>query len=79
MTTKPKPVMFSSLEGGNWYPWDVDSGRERKQKGVFAVKFDDGSIFDPIAGWRDTDANQMRDDVLQQLADIIVDIKENWK
>ncbi len=45
VTQKPAPIKYTKEEGGEWYPW------EYRQK-PFSVMFEDGSIFDPIAGWR---------------------------
>lgn len=53
---KPKPTHVNYSEGGVWHEW-----LGRAPNLVFAVKFEDGSIFDPIAGWRNTVKEQMEE------------------
>lgn len=38
---------YTTEEGGLWHEWPPDDLTP-----VFAVKFSDNSIWDPIAGWR---------------------------
>lgn len=47
--TKPKPVAFALTEGSEWQPW-IKSVNARA---VHAIRFEDGSEFDTVNGWRD--------------------------
>ena len=51
MTKKPKPIKFITAEGGMWPDWREDKSFDRSP--LFAVMFEDGSVFDRRAGWRD--------------------------
>lgn len=42
------PVKYTIEEGGQWYAWVY-----RPPQRPFAIMFEDGSIFDPIVGWRE--------------------------
>lgn len=46
---KPRPLSYTTKEGGDWLPWNP-----RGSRGAFvhAVAFDDGSVFDAVNGWR---------------------------
>lgn len=50
---KPKPVAFTVKDGGDWYDWG-GWPQDRRERGIHAIKFDDGSIFDAVNGWRKT-------------------------
>jgi hypothetical protein len=45
---KSQPTRFTIEEGGKWFPWAA----RKDHRIIFAVEFEDGSIFDAIAGWR---------------------------
>lgn len=42
---KPKTIAVSETEGGEWRPFPSGST-------IHAIKFDDGSIWDAVSGWR---------------------------
>jgi hypothetical protein len=48
MTNKPKPIKYTTLDGGVWQLWRDDVQRLH----VHAVMFEDGSVFDAVNGWR---------------------------
>lgn len=50
-----KPIAFTEKEGGEWLPiehYQEAYQRFGLQRPIFAIKFEDGSIVDLIAGWR---------------------------
>ena len=47
----PKPIEFLVEEGGRWYKW-FDQPKSNNFTAAHAIKFDDGSIFDMVNGWR---------------------------
>lgn len=52
---KPKPVRYTTYEGGEWLQWkDWDDVGKRPPYPAVAhsVEFSDGSIFDMVNGWR---------------------------
>jgi hypothetical protein len=52
---KPKPVAYNIEDGGQWALWG-----SYKTRSVFAVLFDDGSIFDVFIGWRSSDTERLK-------------------
>jgi hypothetical protein len=53
---KPQPVKYTQYEGDHWSDWGtIDERRQTDMgKGVrfHSIKFDDGSVFDMLNGWR---------------------------
>ena len=52
--TKPVATHYTIEEGGEWKPWfmwSLESGGIL-HRSVFAIKFDDGTIWDCLTGWR---------------------------
>jgi hypothetical protein len=56
--TKPEPVKFCVVEGGNWVAWEdrkfLDGARHAPGLQAHSIVFDDGSVFDLVNGWRPT-------------------------
>ena len=54
---KPQPTHFTYEEGGEWVGWrDMDHRRKFRQHGsvlAHSIKFEDGSEFDMLNGWRE--------------------------
>lgn len=49
--TRPRTVAITREEGGRWIPFEIwETGRECGL--VHSIKFEDGSIWDAINGWR---------------------------
>lgn len=53
---RPNPVAFTFIEGGHWIPWDdpqrpTSNGPESIR--IHSIRFEDGSEFDALNGWRD--------------------------
>lgn len=46
---KPKPTHYTTKEGGHWNTWLPDN---RNHPTAHSIKFEDGSIFDMVNGWR---------------------------
>lgn len=50
---RPNPVAVAADEGGEWLPWQTFwESRGRNPVAVHAIKFEDGSVFDTVNGWR---------------------------
>lgn len=49
---KPEPTHFTIIEGGEWYIWEARHTFKWSDRNFHAIKFEDGSIFDMINGWR---------------------------
>jgi len=49
---KPKTVAIALVEGGAWIPWAKRVVGSRVISFVHAIKFEDGSIWDTVNGWR---------------------------
>lgn len=57
MTDKPQPVAYTSHEGGVWQAWKQFTPgsaewRDPERGRIHSIKFDDGSVFDAVNGWR---------------------------
>lgn len=48
---KPKPISYCSKQGDYWYGWEDFS----RPKTIYSIRFDDGSVFDMVNGWRETE------------------------
>jgi hypothetical protein len=48
------PVEFTTHEGGMWLPWAGRGCLNKAPTGavVHSVRFEDGSVFDAVNGWR---------------------------
>lgn len=53
MTPKPKPTHYTPYQGGSWLEWPSPQSGIIVTK-FFAVKFEDGSIFDGAVGWKES-------------------------
>lgn len=51
MSLHPKATHFTTFEGGIWYAW-VELTMPLRGI-VHSVKFEDGSIWDSLIGWRE--------------------------
>lgn len=78
MTDKPKPIAYTTHEGGGWLTWN-DNLDCKERPHVHAIKFNDGSIFDSVNGWRPDVTNRARDEIIATLATVVADLKEFWK
>ena len=47
------PIAFTTEEGGDWLPWHTYPSTIGSLGRIFAIKFSDGWILDPISGWRE--------------------------
>lgn len=45
-----RPTHYTCREGDDWTPWEARP--VLKLPYVYAIKFEDGSIFDMVSGWR---------------------------
>lgn len=59
-TPKPKPTHYTVREGGDWIAWRDAAPHtfHPNASTCHAIKFDDGSIFDMVNGWRELPAHQ---------------------
>jgi hypothetical protein len=51
MPDKPAVTAVTTREGGEWIPWSIWQERS-PYKLVHAIRFQDGSEFDALNGWR---------------------------
>ena len=49
LMTRPEPVAYNNIEGGNWIPW---SNIQTSTSVIHAIRFSDGSVLDVVNGWR---------------------------
>lgn len=48
---QPKPIAFTKVEGGEWI--EFNNSIYGRNPPANAIKFEDGSIFDMVNGWRE--------------------------